>query len=47
MEKEKCCELSTQRTRLNKGKKQIYVNYCVRERGSARGEKQILCELLC
>lgn len=39
MEKEKCCELSTQRTRLNKGKKQIYVNYCVRERGSARGRE--------
>lgn len=39
MEKEKCCELSTQRTRLKKGKKQIYVNYCVRERGSARGRE--------
>lgn len=39
MEKEKWCELSTQRTRLNKEKKQIYVNYCVRERGSARGRE--------
>lgn len=39
MEKEKWCELSTQRTRLNKGKEQIYVNYCVRERGSSRGRE--------
>lgn len=39
MEKEKWCELSTQRTRLNNGKKQIYVNCCVRERGSARGRE--------